>query len=367
MQVEMGVRNLTDKWRWAHRADEQQRPIVMYTRVPDEWDHRPDEIDIETFRSHLTERVMRGNGITQYPGAEVLLPFTHPTMGLVRQWTTEPAPDWVWSDDPKLQRLISEYHQIPEGRPDGYEEVYWRRQGYNLLAPGVPNTIGDATALITNTGVTAMQWTVGGGATGSVGAVFHGSAANASTVTTNLTLTTNQYQGATVYVADTTNTQIVFGFILSNNNTGGASVLTVDQWYTPGTQAAATTPAAGFEGVIVWSPMPWFLMGVTTTNISPAATDTSMTGEATTQGMARKSTAISAGSASAGSITFSVATTYTFTGSSATTFYAMGLFNGKYQASTPFSVMLFETLFSGSFTVTNNGDQATVTDTITAS
>jgi hypothetical protein len=55
---------------------------------------------------------------------------------------------------------------------------------------------------------------------------------------------------------------------------------------------------------------------------------------------------------------------YTYTGSGATTFYAMGLFNSIVKSDTT-DTMLYETLFTGSFTVTNNGDQATVTDTIT--
>jgi hypothetical protein len=83
--------------------------------------------------------------------------------------------------------------------------------------------------------------------------------------------------------------------------------------------------------------------------------------------MGRKITAYTVTSAaSGGSVSFTAGTTYTFTGSTATTFYALGMFPSILPSDVT-DTEYWETLFSGSFTVTNNGDTATVTDTFTYS
>jgi hypothetical protein len=347
-------------------------------RIPDEYTFDRN-VNVEEWRAHLSKAVMRNSGITNFPESEVLNQLTHPA-GMLPVFMRG-DPDWVWSDDKDLSRIASEYYQAPISALDendlslGHnpmvDELYWRRgNAGRSIAPGVPGTLPDLNALLMNVGANQVAAQLTGQSTFLTG---KGTAAGTTSVTTNLTLVTNAWAGAVVYVADTTNNQIVYGIVISNTNAAGASVVTVDQWYnaaTPG-GAAATTPAAGFEFILTWALPPAWFMGITTTNITPAVTDTSLTGEATTNGMSRKiaaatitaSTAVTTGPPNTSS---AVSATYTYTGSGATTFYALGLFLSNVKTDTT-DTMYWETLFSGSFTVTNNGDQATVTDTISIS
>ncbi len=359
MRVEMGTKSPVGR-----HDDPQKRPVIAYTMIPDEYTFNR-AVDTEDFRKHLVNAVMHNNGITNYEGGEALLPLTHPTMGAWGNISYSP-PLWAWSDDPDMQRFLSEYHQIPEGRPANYDGDYWRNVGNRKFAPGVLPISAGPQNLLTNVGCTNVAYQVGGGGTGLTGV---GSAATSTTFTTGSTLVTNAWTNAILYAADTTNHQIVWGNVVSNNNTGSASVFTIDQWYnaaTPG-GAAATTPAAGYEWIVSWALPPAWFMGITTTNISPAATDTSMTGEATANGMGRKISTFTVTSAASGSsITWTNSAVYTYSTTGALTFYALGLFTSNVKADTT-DTMFWETSFSGSFTVTNNGDQATVTDTIVAS
>jgi NaMN:DMB phosphoribosyltransferase len=106
----------------------------------------------------------------------------------------------------------------------------------------------------------------------------------------------------------------------------------------------------------------WF-QGISTTNITPAATDVSLSGEATTQGMARKITAFAITSATTPT-TFTWTVTYTFTGSSSTTFYAASHFTSNVIGDTT-DTMVTEDLLSASATVATNGDQVVTTSTQT--
>jgi len=346
--------------------DPGKHPVITYMRIPDALSFQRG-VDTEDWRRHLTGAVMSNDGVTNYEGGEVLSQLSHPygPLSLAANLVDGKRFSWAWSDDAEVQRFLSEFHQIPEGRPDFYEETHWRRAGMRTLPPGVPSTIPDLSALLTNVGVNSIEAMVGGGSPAAASTPplnGKGTAAGATTFTTGTAMTTNAYAQATVYVADTTTGDVVYGNIISNT---AAGVLTVDQWYTAG-GALGTTPVAGFEFFIVWASPPWLYMGITTTNITPATTDTTLSGEATTNGMARKQATFTYTSASAGSAAFTVSTTFTFTGASATTFYAMATFTSAVKSDTTDNMML-ETSFSGSFTVTTNGDQATVTDTITAS
>jgi hypothetical protein len=347
--------------------DPEHRPIVVYTSIPDSYTVK-NGLDVEDWRSHLTRAVMQRDGVTNYDGAggeSAISVLSHPN----GSWSAvaRGGPDWVWSDNAEFQRQLSEFHQCPQGRPDGYESRYWRKHGRRLLAPGVevPRTLVEPDALLTNVGCTLVADMVGGGATSITG---KGTAATGTTFTTNKTLVTNAWAGGRVFVADTTNNQLLWGNVIFNNNTGSASVVTVDQWYAvPETGAAGTTPAAGFEFILIASAGPAWYMGITTTNITPAATDTSLSGEATANGMGRQITTFTVTSAASGSsITWTNSAVFTYTGSSNLTFYALGLFTSDVKSDTT-DTMFWETSFAGSFTVTTNGDTATVTDTITGS
>ena len=391
MLVELGCRTPAAKIR---HDDPSKRPIVIYSSIPSEYGYNR-EVSTNEFRRHLMDAVMTNNGITNLDGAggeQALLPLTHPNLGVIPEVAAS-ARDllWAWSDDAQFQTFLSEYHQIPEGRPANYDGDYWRRFGPRKLAPGVMPTASGPQNLITRGGYARMaaalvdDWLLrrlapgvlptafgpknlvtnvginnfanqGGGNV--VGITGVGSAAGTTSVTTGSTLVTNAWAGAVVYVADTTNHQIVYGNVISNNNTGSASIITVDQWYNVGTPggAAATTPAAGFEWLVTFAIPPAWFMGITTTNISPSATDTSLTGEATANGMGRKIAGFTVTSAaSGGSITFTLNAVYTYGTTGALTFYALGLFPSIVKSDAT-DTLTFETLFSGSATVTNNGD-----------
>ena len=357
MQVELGTRAPIGR-----HDDPLKRPVIAYTHIPDTYTFDPN-VDVEDYRSKLANAALRNNGILNYPNSEAIQILTHPAGTWPAVSSTDPT--FVSSDNPAMEKFLSEYYQVPAGRPADYES-YWRKHGNRKLAPGVlPATISPV-GLITNVGVTYVANMVGGNTVGLTGV---GSAATTTTFTTGSTLTTNAWVGAVLYAADTTNHIIVYGNVISNNNAGSASVFTVDQWYsvaTPG-GAAAAYPAAGYEWLVCWATPPAWFMGITTTNISPGATDTSLSGEATTNGMGRKIAAYTVTSAASGSsITFTVSATYTYSGSGATTFYALGLFPSIVKADTT-DTLVWETSFSGSFTVTNSGDTATVSDSIVTS
>jgi hypothetical protein len=216
--------------------------------------------------------------------------------------------------------------------------------------------------LLTNVGATLVATNIGGGQVGLAGtATATGSTSLTSGSVTSLTA--NQYAGYRIY------TPTAFANIKSHTS-GTTPVFTIDQWYTYATPggSAASTPGSTTTYVIAdgGAVSAWF-MGITTTNITPAATDTSLSGEATTNGMGRKIAAFTVTSAASGSsITFTVSTTYTYSGSTSTPFYALGLFNSNVKSDAT-DTMFWETSFSGgAFTVVNSGDTATVSDAITA-
>jgi len=76
---------------------------------------------------------------------------------------------------------------------------------------------------------------------------------------------------------------MVFGVIVSNT----ATVLTIDQWYNPATGAAGTTPNATGTYCIIPGQFPAPYMAVSSTVFTPANTDTTLSGELTTNGFTR--------------------------------------------------------------------------------
>jgi hypothetical protein len=113
------------------------------------------------------------------------------------------------------------------------------------------------------------------------------------------------------------------------------------------TQVLSTTPGTAGANYIALS----------TDTTAPAATDTSLLSEQTTNGLARAQGTLSH---TAGTNSSSLAHTWTYTGATSTTIAKVGLFNAA-SAGT----MVAETLLSSTATVSANGDQITVTWTIT--
>ena len=249
-----------------------KRPVITYMNIPDILTFKRD-VDVEHWRGHLTNSIMRNNGITNYSefggGDEMLCQLTHPGNSYFQG--AQGDPDTAWSDDPDCQRILSEYFQCPAGRPTDVDETHWRRVGRRILAPGVPVNVVDMDMLLVNSGCTAVAQNVGGGAVTPVTGT--GTAATATTLTTALTTSsTTQYTGARVYCMAASTGPLVYGNILSCTN-GASAVLTVDQWYNPSSPggSAGSTPASGYYFVIAdgGDVSNWF-MAITTTNISPA-------------------------------------------------------------------------------------------------
>lgn len=100
----------------------------------------------------------------------------------------------------------------------------------------------------------------------------------------------------------------VYGVI--TNNTG--TVLTVDQWYSAGTTAVGTTPNATANYQVLPGQMPAMWLAVTSDATAPAASDTTLTSEATTNGFAR---ALGTYAHTAAASTYTLTKTFTATGS----------------------------------------------------
>lgn len=99
----------------------------------------------------------------------------------------------------------------------------------------------------------------------------------------------------------------VFGVIMSNTGT----VLTVDQWYNPGTLAVGTTPNATGTYQVLPGQFPAPYLAVTSDSGSPAASDTTLASELSTNGFTRQ---LGTYSHTAAASTYSLATTFTATG-----------------------------------------------------
>lgn len=99
----------------------------------------------------------------------------------------------------------------------------------------------------------------------------------------------------------------VFGVIKSNT----ATVITVDQWYNAGTMAAGTTPNATGQFMVLPGQFPAPYLAVTENATTPAATDTTLTSELTSDGFTR---ALAVFAHTAAASTYTLVYTYTATG-----------------------------------------------------
>jgi len=146
--------------------------------------------------------------------------------------------------------------------------------------------------------------------------------------------------------------------VYANCGAGGSSTtIVIDQWWTAA-DAVGTTPAVSSVYLLVPMCAPRF-MGLST-NTTPAAGDTTLTGEITTGGCARAKATFAHTS---GTATFTQQTVYSVT-ASFTAIASMALFTAASTAAA--GVMVFETALNQTATV-GNGDTLTVTDTVTLS
>lgn len=360
----------------AHNGiDDAPKVTTVHIPDPDEdgkggYSHNPGVLGLDEFRNHRQEALDYRNGITQLPEHEALL-------ATVAAWPSQSRekPAWVkvipGELTPKgvaedLERCLREFYRVDADKPGDVEDRYHTRFG----PPGVGGPkLPEITNLYTNAGRVISNVNDGGGQVGTTGT---GTAATATSLTTASTFTTNQWAGYRVYAMQTATGPLIWGNITANTNAAGASVLTVDRWYnaaSPG-GAAATTPSAGFYFLIADGGYvsTWFV-GMTTTNITPAATDTALTGEYATAagGYYRK---IAPYAQTSGVATRSLTLTPVFTGTGSdtfpSTFYAIGV-GCSMVVPFPAGTMKFETSLNASATVNASGDQVTVTETITGS
>lgn len=150
-----------------------------------------------------------------------------------------------------------------------------------------------------------------------------------------------------------------WGVITAN----GTTSVTVDQWYTPGTYAPASTPSAGVF-VIMPAAAPAVFMGIAATGgHTPVVTDTSLLNEIATvgSGVLRK-LATYAHTTSAASFTWSATFTYTSTDNGTVRVEdTIAMFDTL----TPVSgIMQFQSTMNATATLSITGDAVTVTDTV---
>lgn len=361
----------------AHPDGLDDRPKVTTIHIPegDEtglggYSHKPGVISVSDFRNHRAEANDYRNGITRLPDHEVLL-------ACVNAWPKESQdrPDWVSVTPHLIQHsdevcqdvagFLREFYGLPDSaaKPADVDFTHWNRWG----APGQTEpmaSLPDVQLLYTNAGRVVSNINDGGGQVGLTGTA---TATTATSLTSGAvtSLVANQYAGYRLYAPT------AWANILSHTS-GTTPVFTIDRWYayaTPGGSAASTptstTTYVLADGGAVSS---WFV-AMTTTNITPAATDTALSGEYTTAGggCIRKIAPYAQTSGTA-SRTITLTPVYTANGSDTfpSTFFAIGVFNSMVVASTPLC-MKFETSLNASATINTSGDQITVTETITGS
>ena len=123
--------------------------------------------------------------------------------------------------------------------------------------------------------------------------------------------TTNQGLAGMIVVAGPNSAGVgatSFGVVVSNTST----VLTIDKWYSGGTWGTGTTPNATAAYTIVPGQMPAMFIGVSSDSGAPAATDTTLASESTTNGFTRT---LATWAHTAGASTYTMSVTFTATGS----------------------------------------------------
>jgi len=316
-------------------------------------------MDVEDFRRHLRE-VHSGQHPVEWPEQEAALVI--PSMWGAH--ASEP-PKWVASDGSpegdELARIGSELYQIPVGRPGLFDDLYYRRVGKHTLITGVPAGVYgcDPQAIFTNVGREVWSNSLGGGQVGTSGTAT-GTSVTTLTSGAITSVTSNQYAEYRLTAGT------VWGNIVSHTS-GTTPVFTVDRWYNPATPggSAGSTPSSSSTFLISdgGASSAWFV-GIGNTSFTPSATDTSLTGEQTTQGLVRKIAPFAITSAVAPA-SYTLTPVWTYTGSTSITLYSVACFTSMVVGTA--NSMVFETLLSPTATVTTNGQQVVVTEAVTGS
>jgi hypothetical protein len=335
-------------------------PSVTYINIPE--DYSVTEVsDVKEIALDLA----RGGSVTRLAGHEALVSVVHGAGAWQAQSTENPL--WIWSDNDVLQNQLQEFYGVNE-RPTHFEESYHTISG----APGVVPAVPQINALLTNSGRTLFAQGLFGAGTGATLTEYVGSftGATASTLTgTGLGTISSNISGMRVVISNTgTSPYGYYGNVISCST----GTLTVDGWYVLGAggQKASGSAPAFTTGVftILTGIAPAWYMALATGAASPAAGDTSLTGEITTAsgGLIRKAAASSFTTVSGTSTTVTLTAIWTANGSDSlpATVTRIGVFNSSVASDTT-NTMMFHTSLSSSATLSASGDQLTVTDTIT--
>jgi hypothetical protein len=164
------------------------------------------------------------------------------------------------------------------------------------------------------------------------------------------------------HIVVATSASLMYGVVTANTT----SVLTVDQWYAPGSPggAAVGPPTSTTTFVVLPGQAPYWYMALGATSHSPFHTDTTLSGEITTTGggLIRK---LATYAHTTAATSYTLAATFTANGSdslgSPVTIFNIGLFNTLTGAT---GRMQFQTALSPTATISASGDSLTVTDTI---
>jgi hypothetical protein len=166
--------------------------------------------------------------------------------------------------------------------------------------------------------------------------------------------TTNEWAGHVVYAAG------VYGVILSNTGTA----LTVDKWYapaTPGGSAGSTPGNVAYVISLGGQPARWLALSNTSTSGTPiVATDTTLPGELSSNGLSRQYSTTQ--THTTGANTYTISTTWTVTGGT-TTVERVGVFDAANGGRLVFQTAIAD----GTEPIVLSGDSLTVTETVQVS
>ena len=205
-----------------------------------------------------------------------------------------------------------------------------------------------------------------------------GSTATSTSYTINsIVVASGALQGYTLMVVTSGTGAVVYANIINNPVcVGTPSVVTIDQWYTPGTDGSTpgSTPGATSNYMLFTGTAPSWYMALGSGNMNAVTNSTiNLPGEVTTPGLMRKPSvvAISAApttTATSGSTVVTLTSVFTVGASDTipTTINGVGIFNTRGTASgTGYTGLMFATPFSTAANLSSIGDQITVTEQIT--
>lgn len=354
MNVELG--NKTPKMGDGSLAELDGAPAVTYIVIPDSYTFDPD-VDVDELQRHLYRT--RSTGITNRPNDEAIMAVVHAD-GIWSNHSGDDSPAWVACDDnPAFAMALGRFFQCPVGRPEDIEETHYTRGG----PPGVGG-LDQPVALLLNNGRDILDRATFGGLYGANGVSTTSPTTNGFTCTGLGAPGSTTFYNGQIIVAGSTSVGLVYGVITSCTN-ASPPVLAVDQWNSvaaPGT--LATTPLQGPYAIMPAGAFAVFV-GLSNTNITPTATDTTMTGEITTAGggLIRK---IAPFAHTAGTTTTTLTPVFTANGTDSlpVTVYAMNVSTSIKTGSAV--TQMYETSLSASATLSASGDQLTVTWTVTS-